>query len=322
MAKRIVIAGLALLLIIAVGCGKLNTKPPYQNMPNINPKAESANKDTVNVALYYCYNGERLLASETRAIEVPVSDSLEAAVIKALIAGPTAERDELKGLFWEGIRLVRVDSNADIFFVTLSEEFIATVPATTIFDEPNVQERKRLAIYSIVNTIIEMGKYSRVQIYVDRQGGVGQRITLAEAGWSNDNIAYLEPLRRNQEIILTPQNTLAEALDSYSKKDWVRLYDFTAYMNKDGSTKPEITDFSAALAATGNVLDSFIVTDANVSLSGQSVVVMLDYTISTREGDLISRTAIPVMLVREHENWKLTYESLVDVLINVGHRYG
>lgn len=322
MAKKLLISGLAALILIASGCGSPPAKSPSLNLPDINPRAESANKDTVNVALYFCYNGERLLASETRSIEVPVSDSLEAAVIRALIAGPSSERDELGGLFWEGVRLIRVDSNADIFFVTLSEEFITTVPTTTVLDEPNVQERKKLAIYSIVNTIVEMGKFSRVQIYVDRQGGVGQRITLAEAGWSTENTAHLEPLPRNQNIILTPQNTLIEALDSYSKKDWTRLYEFTAYMNKDGSIKPDITEFSAALAATGNVLDSFQVTDANVSFSGQSVVVMLDYTISAREGDTITRTGIPVVLVREHEIWKLTYASLVDVLINVGYRNG
>ncbi len=321
MAKKLIVICMAVMIIIASACEN-NARTPQQNLPDINPKAESANKDTANVALYYCYNGERLLASETRAIEVPVSDSLEAAVIRALIAGPSAERGELSGLFWEEVKLIRVDSNADIFFVTLSEEFITTTPAKTVLNEPDVQERKKLAIYSIVNTIVEMGKFSRVQIYVDRQGGVGQRITLAEAGWSVEDTAHLEPLQRNQDIILTPQNTLIEALDSYSKKDWTRLYDFTAYMNKDGSVKPDITDFSATLAATGNVLDSFNVTDANVSYSGQSVVVMLNYTISAREGDLIERTSIPVVLVREHEIWKLTYASLVDVLINVGYRYG
>ncbi|MFA5675115.1 MAG: GerMN domain-containing protein [Christensenellales bacterium] len=323
MAKKLIITGVAALIIIMAlcGCGS-SAKKPFQNMPDINPKAESANKDTVNVALYYCYNGERLLASETRAIEVPVNDSLEAAVVRAIIAGPSAEMDELSGLFWDGVKLIRVDSNADIFFVTLSEEFITTTPAAAVLDEPNTQERKKLAIYSIVNTIVEMGKFSRVQVYVDRQGGVGQRITLVEAGWSDENTTHLEPLPRNQSIILTPQNTLVQALDSYSKKDWTRLYDFTAYMSKDGSIKPDITDFSAALAATGNVLDSFFVTDANVSLSGQSAVVMLDYTLSTREGDSVTRSGIPVVLVREHEIWKLTYASLVDVLINVGYRYG
>lgn len=321
MKKKWVAAVMAALIISLMGCSSA-PRQPVQNLPEINPKAESANKDTVDVALYFSYKGEKLLASETRSIEVSVSDSLEAAVIRALIAGPSADRDELVGLFWEGVSLAGVDSNADILFVTLSESFIATEPAIRVLADGSIPERKRLAIYSIVNTIIEMGRYSRVQIYVNRQGDIGQRITLSEAGWSDVSNAHLEPLARNQSLILTPENTLKEALDSYSKKDWTRLYHFTAYLSPDGSIKPDIGDYSAALAATGNVLDSFSVTDANVTLDGKSVVVMLDYTIRAREGDAIPRTGIPVLLVREDEIWKLTYTSLVDVLINVGYRYG
>ncbi len=312
------------LILVAglTGCVSQPLPPTPQNIPEINPKAETANKDSLDVALYFSYNGEKLLAAETRTIEVPVSDSLEAAVVRALIQGPSPQRDELIGLFWEDVKVTSVDSNADIFFVTLSEEFINTQPPTTVLNDANILERKKLAIYSIVNTIIEMGKFSRVQIYVERQGGIGQRITLVEAGWSEESTAHLEPLPRNQEIILTPENTLKQALDSFSKKDWTRLYNFTAYMSPDGSIKPEIGDFSETLAATGNVLESFNVTDASVAYNGQTVVVMLDYTIRAREGDAITRTNIPVVLVREDEIWKFTYASLVDVLINVGYRHG
>jgi hypothetical protein len=45
---------------------------------------------------------------------------------------------------------------------------------------------------------------------------------------------------------------------------------------------------------------------------------MLDYSMKTREGDLITRSNIPVVLVREEDIWKFSYTSLVDVLINAG----
>ncbi len=92
-------------------------------------------------------------------------------------------------------------------------------------------------------------------------------------------------------------------------------------MSPDGSIKPEIGDFPKRSLPPA-MSESFNVTDASVAYNGQTVVVMLDYTIRAREGDAITRTNIPVVLVREDEIWKFTYASLVDVLINVGYRHG
>ena len=88
-----------MVLTLLASCAIPQNKEPV-NTPAINPKAEAANKDTSSVALYFCYRNENLLAGETRTIDVPVSDPLEAAVINALIKGPSTGRDDLSGLFW------------------------------------------------------------------------------------------------------------------------------------------------------------------------------------------------------------------------------
>ncbi len=305
-----------LVLIMALsGCAAMNNEEPEKNTPDINPKAESANKDTSKVTLYYSYKGQQLLAGETRSIDVPVSEKLEKAVIRALIDGPSADRSQLVGLFWDDVELVDVKDNEDILFVTLSEEFITTQPETPVLGEGTVADRKKLAIYSIVNTITEMGTYSSVQFYVESSGGT-MGITKSDAGFG-DSQDRLDPQRWENEHILTPENTLKEALDSYNKKDWTELFDYTAYMNPDGTVKPDSDVFTAALAETGNVLDSYKPIGVNVASDGQSAVVILDYTIKTRNGD-IDRTKIPVVLVREEEIWKLSYSSVINVLINVG----
>lgn len=307
----------ALLLACALalsGCAPAGVEPG-RHTPDINPKAESANKDTSKVTLYYSYKGEQLLAGETRSIDVPVSQKREEAVVRALIGGPSIDRSELVGLFWSGVRLVSVENNEDILFVTLSEEFVSTEPTTTVLDEGTVMDRKKLAIYSIVDTITEMGTYSCVQINVQRKNG-SQSIMRSEAGFSGEDKA-LDSLTWNGDLILTPQKTLEEALDAYSKKDWTELYSYTAYTGLDGTVKPDSDDFLAALAETGNVLDTYLPMGVNVSADGQSAVVMLNYTIKTRNGN-IDRSMIPVILVREQEIWKLSYSSVVNVLINVG----
>ncbi len=305
-------------VLLSAGCAGVRTQSTSSNLPDINPNAESASKDSQNVTLYFSYRGEELLAGETVTLNVPVNESLEYAVVRALINGPTVNRSELSGLFWEGVKLVRVNSSADILFITLNEAFVSSEPEKVVLEDGTVADQKKLAICSIVNTIVEMGKYSSVQIYVDKQQGVGQGITRGEAGWETDVTKRLEPLGRMKDMILTPQNTLGQALDSFMKQDWTRLYNFTAYNNPDGSVKPEIKAFSDALSDKGNALESFNVVDNNVSGDGQKAIVMLDYTMKTREGDSIERPNVPVVLVREEGIWKLTYPSLVDVLINAG----
>lgn len=318
MKKIMIIVTAILTAFILTACGIPAAKIPA-NTPDINPKAEAANKDTLNVTLYFCYRGENLLAGETRTINVPVSDPLEAAVVNALIKGPSAGRDELSGLFWDGVSLVGVSSNEDILFVTLSDKFVSTDPDNISINDGIVQEQKKLAIYSIVNTLIEMGNYSRVQILVDRgDTEISERITKNEAGWEDGSSVYLEPLGREEGMILTPENTLKQALESFAYKDWTRLYDFTAYSSPDGSIKPEMASFSEALSSKGNDLETYNVISANVSLDGKSCVVMLDYKIKTRAGDTIPKTNIPVVMVRTNDIWELSYSSLVNLFVNVG----
>lgn len=308
---RYIIASLMLVIMTVTGCTTGSSEIPEGNVPDINPNAQAANKDTSSVTLYFSYKGENLLAGESRTIDVPISESLESAVINALIKGPTS--DELTGLFWQDVELVSVDDNANQVFITLSEEFISTEPSQEILiDGLSVDEQRKLAIYSIVNTIIEIGNYSRVQINVVGNGGIGQRITEKEAGFSEDN-ALLDPLERDSSMILTPANTLIEALSSFAKKDWKRLYTFTANTNLDGTLKPELQNFRDELAEKGNVLESFRAIDTTVSNDGQSAVVMLNYSLKTREGKLIEETNIPIVLVREKGLWKVTYSSLINI---------
>lgn len=312
---KYIIAFLMLIVMIASGCNTGSSDIPEGNVPDINPNAQAANKDTSSVRLYFSYNGENLLAGETRTIDVPISESLESAVINALIAGPTS--DELTGLFWEGVELVGVDENANHVFVTLSKEFVETDPKQEkLLDGLTVDEQKKLAIYSIVNTIIEIGNYSKVQIYVEQDRGIGQRIKEYQAGWSNEDKA-LDPLARDSSMILTPANTLIEALSSFHLKDWKRLHTFTANMNLDGTVKPQLQSFSDEFAEKRNVLETFNAIDTTVSSDGQSAVVMLNYSLKTREGKLIEEDSIPIVMVREKGLWKVTYSSLVNILINV-----
>jgi hypothetical protein len=316
---KIAVAAVLILITILAGCAK-NEQGKPANTPDINPKAEAANKVTSNVTLYFCYRKQNLLAAETRKIDVPVSKTLEEAVIQALLDGPSTDRDELGGLFWNGVGLISVSSNGDILFVTLSNEFITTDPNKAALEEGTTPDQKKLAIYSIVNTLVELGKYSQVQIEIARDNSTetGGRITRGEAGWTDDPQTYLEPLTRDASLILTPDNTLTEALKCFAYKDWTGLYNYTAYNSPDGTVKPDITAFTSALTSQVNGLESYNVTSLNVSYDGKNAIVMLDYSVRTKENDIIKRTSKPVIMVRNNDIWKLSYTSLVNILVDVG----
>ena len=314
---------IALIMICALALAGCSAQQPQAsaNMPDINPKAEAANKDTLDVALYFGYRGESLLAAETRTIDVPVSATLEEAVVKALIAGPSAGQNELSGLFWEGVTLAvdSISSNGNVLFVTLSDEFVSTQPKQDelVLESGSVANQKMLAIESIVNTIAEMGNYSLVQIQVERGTDMSERITQAEAGMNETSTSPLEPLGRDERLLLTPRNTMEQALDAFSKKDWTRLYNFTAYTSPDGTQKPDGDAFSKTLDEPGNALESYSVVSFNVSNDGQTAVVWLNCTIKTREGDTLPNDNFPMVLVRESYIWKVSYISILDNLVNV-----
>ncbi len=316
--KKIIVIICVLALTLA-GCASPSPSSSA-NTPDINPKAEAANKDTLDVALYFCYRGENLLAAETRTIDVPVSATLEEAVVKALIAGPSAGQSELSGLFWKGVTLATdgISSNGNVLFVTLSQEFVSTQPKQDelALESASASEQKLLALESIASTIVEMGTYSSVQIQVDRGTGLGGRITQAEAGMDGASAASLEPLGRDGDLLLTPENTLKQALDAFNKKNWTRLYNFTAYTSPDGTQKPDSDAFSETLGKPGNVLETYSVVGSNVSYDGQTAVVMINCAIKTREGDTVENKNIPVVMVRESYIWKVSYISILNILVN------
>ena len=145
---------------------------------------------------------------------------------------------------------------------------------------------------------------------MDSGSGVSSRITQAEAGADETSTEVLGPLGHDRELILTPKNTLEEALDAFSKKDWTRLFNFTAYTSPDGTQKPDSDAFSQTLDEPGNVLETYSVVDSNV------VVRRADRRGISQPGDQgraratrWERTNIPVKLVRESYIWKVSYIS-------------
>jgi len=296
----------AIAIIFFTGCWA--EKAPKDSQTQINPNEESANLEKIPVTLYYQYNDAFLLAGEVRTIEAPVNGRIENAVIHALVEGPEAKSQGLNVLLHPGTKVINVTEEGGYLFVTLSGDFIKT----EITDEKE-SIRRQLAVYSIVNTLVELGGYARVQLRVDRDmSGIGQSITKAEAGFDDTEDA-LEPLGYYSPVALNPKNALNEFFKNYADKDWEKVYESIAYMDISGDIKPSQDEFLSGIVSFQYGMEEYEVMDYYTGADNKTALVLVDFSIKTKSGESRTEKNMPLRLIRENSVWRLSYSSFKKV---------
>jgi hypothetical protein len=297
---------IGLLAAILTGCFINN--PPKSTESQINPNEEAANMEKVAVTLYFGYEDEYLLAGEPRVIEAPVSGRLETAVIKSMIEGPSPDNPYLKSLIDPSVKVVNVSEEGEYLFVTLNNEFIRS---TATADE-TARRKKQLAVYSIANTLIELGGYSRVHLRVDKEGnGIGESITKAEAGFEGD--AALEPMGFYIPVVLNPKNTVSEFFKNYANKDWEKVYAFIAYHDISGDERPSEDTFMSEVVSFNTGIEEYETQDYFVSADDTNATVMVDFSVKTKDAQNIPKKSMPVKLLKENNIWRVSYSSFEKV---------
>ena len=271
------------------------------------------------VTLYYRFGSTAYLADCLQAVTVKANERVEKVVIQALIDGPSGtDSQEMVSPFPADTRVVSVSDNGTVLFVTLSKEFLS-VPAGTPGDWQNdraaaeaIYTARRLSVQALVCTVTEMGKYSRVQILVDKaDSGEGQRISRGEAGFTDgDTQAVLGLQSREAAAVLDPQTVMALVLEAYSRGDWETLYGFLAAYDTYGSAKPAQAEMAEAFGSLQTALMAYTISEVHISADGQRAVVMIDYEGKTQAGEELTFTAIPMRLVRENGIWRVTYSAV------------
>ncbi|MGI6705220.1 MAG: GerMN domain-containing protein [Clostridia bacterium] len=296
--------------------------------PPISPLSEKTSNEETDVTLFFRYNQDDYLASDTRKIKVIATERVEKVIVEELIKGPNPGKLELTPLFHPSTKVVAVSDNNDYLFVTLSREFLEPpmeVPDNWQEDKNWVDEvnrTRRLAVYSIVNTLTELGKFNRVQILI--QGDIdderGERPKRKEMGFTDGNEekqnTLLEPLARNTSLILTPMNTVEAMLNAFMEKDWGKVYQYTASKDTNNVPKPEDNDFKSTMASLDPTLENFRVRDEHVSNDGQNALVTIDFSIKMKDGKVFEKTYIPIKLIREKEIWKVIFPSVSSIYEN------
>lgn len=317
--------GLLALLILALLLGGCVTSPPDSLMRSepadaktlVDAETDALPGDTLQAALYFRYGSSAYLAPEQRQIVIEKNESPEKALVKALVAGPSASASSLTPLFPEGTEVLAVSSQSDTLYVTFNDALLARYS-----DEPGdissdawKQEfplRRQLCMDALAATLTEAGYCVRVQVLVYQEVSSATSLRLTNGYFTQDGDATpLSPLTRDEETLLTPHNAAVLTLTAWMTQDWDTLY---SLVKKDDPADPRPAGQTAFTAfAAVRVLTGFQVSPGNVTADGQVAVVNGEMTLRANgEDSFIS--GYPIRLERENGLWKISYERLLALM--------
>jgi len=284
--------------------------------------AAGAQRDTVSVTLYFRYMQTEYLAQEARVLEVARNETVEMAIVRALMDGPSAASLELAPLFTANDQLlgVRRENNGQVT-VVLGPRFLDP-PADAPQDweqldywAQEVPRRRRLAIQSVTNALTEEGRCDTVRFLVstDPEDMQGARVRNATF-FGGDPDALLPPQTRQEGIVLTPHLALNVALDAWQRKDWLMLYAFLLRIGPDGTVLPSQTDFLTRIGEEERTLLFYRTSAGTVSVDGATATLCVSARMMRKDGHDWEIEQAPVVMVRERGSWKLPYDTLMRLM--------
>ena len=300
------------------GCASQSINPLVKNeataVPGLAMNAHPAvaseqNAEQVNVTLYFRYLDEPMLASEQRTLSVPRDQSVELAVVRALVEGPSAGHSELKRLLPASATVESVMSRDDLVFVTfgpgLLEDDIPSDWAESELWKTDAPIQRKLAIQSVAASLTELSPYTGVQILLHRADEVQIDLRLANSYFLTGEEGLSEPVARDETLLLSPHSTAVCILNAWQGHDFERLYRYAA---DDG--RPPYATALEAFSGFGTPMEF----EASAgTVNGQRAVVTVRFRTLTN-GKSLATEDYPVLLQLENGIWKIPYEGLLAMM--------
>lgn len=309
-------AALCLLVLVALCLSGCSISPPdslkrggVESGSLISASTAELAPDEKPIALYFRYQDSAFLATEPRMVVVQRNESLEKAIVQALISGPL--NTELSPLFPTGSEVLSTATQDGTLFVTMNEGFLGRYP-----DEPNDNStgfwktegpaRRQLCLDALAATLTEAGLCSRVQVMVQHNSdqAVSMRLQAGFLTRSGDP-ALLPPATRDENVLLTPHNTAECVMNAWLRQDWEALSQYCVHAPGEQSV------FEAFEAA--GVLVGYDLSSGSVAYDGQSAVLTADLTLRGQAKDA-EITGYPLRLIREEGLWKMEYQALLSMM--------
>ena len=328
--------------MLACGCaiGGIRQDSVVEDLPQIDPE-DGVTKEMA-VTLYYRLTNEDYLVGISRSISVRASERVEMAMIRTLLDGVPLQAlsPNISPIFPAGTSIVEVSVAGDIMYVTLSREFLSTSAYDEIREAAELSYQnnaisketlksmldiaygeflttRRLAVYSLVNTIVLFNSSVRVQVLVDADGsGAGTRLKLSDLGLNADDQAdsdLIEPMKFVESCIVTPQIVTQCALGHIVNSEYELAYPL--FSEDDGSAiqKPQYANFETEMKSLGS-LDSFKLYGSSVENDENYVRIKADLVFRSADGSEKEIKGKELLLKREGDLYRLGYGTLLSLL--------
>lgn len=299
------------ILLLLTGCGETSYLSESEGDP-ISPVQDSAVISSASVMpLYFRFYDEPMLVRCPLTLEISSEHPAEYYAVEALLAGPTGQLFDKTACFSK-TTLIGVSDGRGCLNVTLGDDFLSDTKGAT---EEETFLNRRLALYSIVNTVCEMGTYSYVQIYLSGSGAVyrPQTYDMGLARSQSESVP-LAPISRNTSLILTPSGVARMALQHYAGQEWAKCYRYLGDRDSDTARLPLMEEMARELEYLGLIMREYSVEDGyTVSDDGGTAMVQISFKIRTASTSY-TVSNVPLTLVSKQGSWFVDYESFRNLL--------
>lgn len=269
--------------------------------------------DKQTYSLYFRLGSSAYLAAEEREVTVERNETLEAALIRQLLAGPSATRTALTPLFPKGTELIAVSRQGNLLFVTLNEAFLTGYSAEKAGLSGDkrmeaIRTERQLCLDSLTATLTDAGTCTTVQVLIHRTQQQGRSMRLEEDYlYQNGSTLPLEPLVRREESLYTPHNAAGHMLSLWMARDFEALKGCIAADGRPGEKQLQET-LESSPALTG-----FVLSGGQPAPDGRSAIVTADISFYQSE-NAWTRSGYPFRMQRENGVWKIRYDTLCNLM--------
>ena len=319
---------LALSLLLLSSCQYIS-RPPEQllkdaetpdSVPAIPADAPANKQNSESVTLWFRYDSEAVLASESRTIVRSLNEPRELSILRALTAGPDIRNSALSGVFPEGTTVISTSLSNRILYVTFSAELMnayADEPESWQSDTYWSREkplRRELCMQSLIATMTDNCEVDRIQVFLQDRDGNTRRMPQSYYPGTGSETLPANLIWRDDRYLWTPGNAARTIMSILQQRDWERLYRFICVQNpQTGESRPDYADFTLAMERT-DPLVSCQVNDISVSEGGDKATFTFQAQILSGGGQTESLDSHVLHLYREGGAWKALTEQLINVL--------